>query len=555
MAAQQLNDVGLDLFPTHDDIASLLRTASDRAGDGSIDVDTCRDLLTLGGTHEGLVEPVRRAADEVARKDPAMREALARRSEAVVPDWMIEQQERIARAEAERLRDFECHRSFLESRLDEVAAGNFRVLQASADAYLGRFGHRLDREAAPHARLIQFLGEPLANRVLEGFIAVLDRSDLPSAADIAKVRAEQKSYLAELPMFCGVAELLRQRRPLDAVDRGTLAAVYAAWQRWPAAGNEGQIDIGPALEAFLFSVERREEEHFRTSIEPQLAAEHERVDELYRLIHDDRWALLARRLSVEWLHRFPDLPPRVQTLLVSCAADKVPDELRRQVDLGERIAGARDPETRLLWLSAGFVADFGHHRDALYTAAAGEPDFIWQIRDRFGREFEEEFSGFSISQLVFVVEAFGVHWKNVARLPGPIWGRQHPWDASRFVQQTISAIASRPSPEATEALQRLIDGPARSYADTARHALALQRKARRDAEYEAPSVRELQSVMDDGIPNPSTVCVPTYWTASPRCRKGCRVATPTCGLHTGGRRMNQETRSTAATDLLNSFPS
>ena len=330
---------------------------------------------------------------------------------------------------------------------------------------------------------------------------MLHRSDLPSASDIAKVGAENQYYAAEAPMFCGVAEILRHGRTLDAVSRDTLAAVYAAWQRWPGgAGNQGQIDIGPALEQVLFPDEGREEEHFRTSIEPQLAAGLEHVDELYRLIRDDRWAPLAGRLSVEWLLRFPSLPLRVQTMLVSCAVDRVPDELRRQVHLGERIEGAPDPETRLLWLSAAFMADFEHHRDALRAAAAEAPNLIWPIRDRFG-ESEEVFAGFSIEQLVFVVEAFGGHWKNELRAPGPMMGNQNSWDAIRFVGRAISAIASRSSPEATDALQRLIDGRAVSYADSTRHALALQRKVRRDDEYVAPSVRDLESAIHDGVPD------------------------------------------------------
>ena len=500
MAAHRLNDIGLDLFPTHDDVASLLRIASSRAGDGSIDVETCRDLFTLGATHEGPAEPLRRAAVEVARHDPVVRDALASRSEVAVPDWMVAQQERQARAEAERQQNFERHRAFLAARLSNVAAGNVSVLRASADAYLGRWGPRLNRDAAPHVRLNEFLGDPLANHVLEGFIAVLDRDDLPSAADIVMVRVEQKYYPAEVPMFCGVAELIRQGRPLDVVNRNTLAAVYAAWQRWPGAGDEGRVDIGPALERVLFPDERSEEDHFRTSIEPQLAAGLERVDELHRLIGDDRLASLAGRLCVDWLRRFPGLPASVQTMLVSCTVDKVLDELRRQVDFGERIDRARDPNTRLLWLSAAFVAEFEQHRDALHAAAADQPSFIWFIRDRFGRQFEEEFSRFSIPQLVFVVEAFGVRWEKVAAHPGYIRGSEHPWDASRFVGQAISEIASRPTPEATAALQRLIDGPAESYGDAAKHALAQQRKARRDAEYAAPSTQELKSVMDDRVP-------------------------------------------------------
>ena len=185
---------------------------------------------------------------------------------------------------------------------------------------------------------------------------------------------------------------------------------------------------------------------------------------------------------------------------MSCAIDRVPDELRRQVDLVERIEGAPNPETRLLWLSATFVADFEPHRDALRAAAVDAPNLIWPIRDRFG-ESEEVFAGFSIEQLTFVVESFGGHWKNVPTTPGLMLGNQNSWDASRFIGRAISAIASRSSPDATEALQRLIDGPAESYADSTKHALALQRKARRDAEYLAPSVRDLESAMHDGVPD------------------------------------------------------
>ena len=305
-AHEKFNEIGLGLFPTHDDVATLLRTASERTGGDPIDVDLCRDLFTLGSTHEGPAEPLRLAAAELADHDSVIREALASRAEVAVPAWVIKQRERIAREEAARLRNFERHRSYLESRQNEVADGNPRVLQRSADAYLGRLGHRLDREAAPHARLVEFLGEPLAGRVLEGFIAVLGRSDLPSAADIATVRADKKFYQAELPMFCGVAEMLRQGRPLAQLDRDTLAAVYATWRKWPGAGNQGQNDIAAALEAVLFSDAEGEEDHFRTSIEPQLAAGLEHVDELYRLVHDGTWASLAGSLSVEWLCRYPE---------------------------------------------------------------------------------------------------------------------------------------------------------------------------------------------------------------------------------------------------------
>lgn len=499
-AAHRLQDLGLGLFPTHDDVAGLLRAARDRAGDGPINETTWRDLLLLGGTHQGLAELVRRAAIEAARGDPAMLESIAIRSEVGEPEWKREQLARQAQEKAERQAIFQSHRDGLGERLGDVAAGDFRVLAQSAEAYVGRWHHWLKRDASPEARLHELLGPDLGDRVLEGFIAVLGRDDLPIASEIVASRLERMCYKAELPMVCGVAEMLRRGRDLAAVPRAALAATYTAWWRLPESRNEGVIDIAPALEAVLFPGEREAEDHFRASIEPQLAAVVDHVEELDRLTYDEHWASLCGRLSVDWLRRFPDLPCAVQKRLLPRSIEKCPEVLRRQIVFGERIRNAPDPELKRLWLAAAFVLDFDLHRDVLAEAAADDPGLIWSIRDRFGREHEEMFSDFSIPQLVFTVEAFGVHWENIARPPGPMWGSQDPWDASRFIAQSISAIASRPLPEATAALQRLIDGPAESYIDVSRHALAQQRKVRRDDEYAAPTVGELLSVMDGGIP-------------------------------------------------------
>ena len=499
MAGHRLRDLLLDLHPTHEDLVHLLGAVRRLAGDGSIDEETWRGLLLLGRTVDGLPEAVRGAAMEASNGEPRLIETLNELSDSPIPDWMLERERREAEAEAERQAIFQSHRDSLIERLEPIASGDYRILQAPAEAYLGRWNHSLDRALPPEVRLHDFLGAGLATAVLEGFIVVLGRTDLPSAADITGIRVERQYYLAELPMICGVAEMIRQGLPLDAVERGTLAAVYMAWWRLPESGNEGLIDIGPVLEEILFVDDLAAEEHYRTSIEPQLEAGLDNIDELYRLIHGERRAVLAGQLSVDWLQRYRDLPFDLEKMLVSCAVDKAPDELRRQVDIRERIAGAADGDRRLLWLSAAYVVEFEHHRDDLLAAAAGEPGFIWRIRDRFG-EGAGGFSALSFDQLRFVVEALAVHFPNVPTPVGIIRGDQNPWQASRFVGQAIFAIASRPTPEATEALQRLIDGPAQSYANAARHALAEQRKARRDSEYVAPSLGELQSVMADGVP-------------------------------------------------------
>ena len=58
----------------------------------------------------------------------------------------------------------------------------------------------------------------------------------------------------------------------------------------------------------------------------------------------------------------------------------------------------------------------------------------------------------------------------------------------------------RSSSRVRSGLKRLINGPAATYVHVARHALAQQRKARRDFEYDAPSVADLRAVMTDDLP-------------------------------------------------------
>ena len=507
MAAWRLDDTDLGLFPTHEDLATLLHALSARGADGSMDEETWRQLVLLGRTPDGIGGGVRETAIETANGNAALLAILDEVSRGHGPERRARRAQREDRAEA-RIQAFcRAQRALLAVQPHAVAAGAVQLLTVPAEVYLGRSHETFDSSLSPEVRLCELLGEPLVDQALAGFVAVLQRNDLPSAAAIADIHCRDSRFCAEEPMICGITEMLRQGRPLDAIDRTTLAAVYLAWKRAPESGTDGELDMEAALEEALFRNERDIEAHFRTSIEPQLAARREWVEELDQLTHDARWSRLAGRLAAEWLATHRNLPLRIQATLLSCALDKCPDQIANHLNVAERVEGAHDRDTMLLWLSAAFVADFENHRDKLHAGAADESGLLWFIRDRMGEEdqlgegLQERFKRFSIDQLVFVVEAFGVNWPQVATPTGVIMGKRIPWDACKFIEWTIHAISSRPTPGATEALRRLIDGPATSYTETARHALALQRRARRDFEYTAPSVRELQAVLTDGLPD------------------------------------------------------
>ena len=353
----------------------------------------------------------------------------------------------------------------------------------------------------------EFLGEDLADQVMACFVAALGRDDLPTASSIAEIRCESKHWVAEAVMICGVEELLRRGLPVRAIDRNTLAAVYMAWQRAPSTGRRDGIDIGKPLEEVLFESDADWEDHFRTSIEPELAADLDHVHELYRLTTDPDLAGLAGRLVVDWLRRNPALRCSTQADLLACALDCAEEETVRALILDRQSAIHPDRETTLLWLSADYTVDFERRRDTLLKAAANEPEFIWLIRDRIVPDRRDRsdsgqrkrVSRFSLAQCSFIVEAFGRQWPWTEQ-PGTSMGRQNPWDAARFIQYAIETIGGRPAPEATAVLQTLIADHAPTYANRMKHILHLQRRARRDFEYSAPTIGELQSAVTNALP-------------------------------------------------------
>ena len=157
------------------------------------------------------------------------------------------------------------------------------------------------------------------------------------------------------------------------------------------------------------------------------------------------------------------------------------------VDCRERMHA--DERAKLVWLSVVCAMDPAGYRQALLEAVETSPDFIEFVREQIGSMFA--FADVPLNSLLFVVEAFGGCWPKMVERPGRGrvgGGWNDPREASAFIERTIHAMANRPEPEASDALQVVFANHAPSYADTAKQALAFQCWARREFEYEIPTV-------------------------------------------------------------------
>ena len=508
MAGYALHDTGLGLYPTETDFVTLFRALRRRPDDGSIDHNTWSHILELARTGAGIPDNVCAVAREVAGHDTSLLTLLDNISQRGLPKWQVEQDRQNDADRAQRLAFFESRRKLHREHDDQIAAGDIDLLRESAAVYLDR-AYGFDSSGSAQARVLEFLGDDLGNRALKGFIAVLQREDLPSASEIAIAHSEGQSYPAEKLIICGIAELVRREVALETINRPSLRAAYMAWKRAAESSSPSHPDIGPAVESVLFDTEHAIEIHFRESIEPQLARQRHYVDELYDLTRDERWPRLAGNLAIEWLRDHAAMHNKVSKELMTCALTRAPIETLREFVVQSRVLrnSEDDDESVLLWQLADFVADFECCIEHLKKTALNHRNFIWLVRDLNASANGKLLSRLSVDQLAFIVYAFGEHWPNVNQPQGITGGSENPWNASRFIRRAIDAIAERPSTEATNALQSLIDAPAETYSEIARHALALQRKERRDGEYVPPSLPHLQSVMANDLPQtPKDMC-------------------------------------------------
>ena len=489
MACLELEATGLGLRPDGDDFAGVLKASRTGVEDGTVDPETRQELA---GFAQAAAQGAPLELDEAIAMAGAGREAMAESGETDAGSAVQQAARSLRRS--------------LSEEADAIAAGDVRVLALPAAVYLGRFdafgGLHWDPAVTPAERLREFLGDDLSARVLDGFVAVLGRGDLPGASEIAHIHCADREHEVEAPLLCGIDVALGRGLPFDGVERATLEAAYMAWQRAPRSASDGRLHTGSTLEAMVLRSLQDVERHFRASIEPQLACNADYVEDLDRLAAEYGFGFdgLAGRLAIEWLRAWPALNGDTQGELLTCALENAaPRALRDLVaDCGGR--AHPDERTRLGWLSVACVVDPEGSRSTLLAAAEDSPEFIGHVRERIGKIVR--FADVPLASLVFVVEAFGACWPKTPDVPGsgamgPGWN--DPRDASAFIERTFYAIGSRPEPEAGDALESLVENHAPSYADTAKLALAFQRRVRRDCGHTVPAVADLRILMAETL--------------------------------------------------------
>ena len=498
------------LWPTPEDVAVHLKTLNAKSKFSGEDRHTWRGLVNAARTEEGIPPTVLGLAEIGASRDAELHRFLHPDPDAEPPPWkrneeeaerrFAERQAERDRKELERLADYRDH-------IEGIRAGTSGALVTSAEMYHGRYTN-VDRKLAQTARLAQWMhgDASLIDAALEGFDRVIERKDLPSAAQVSDSYAEGKVWNLCHPLLAGLNERLAAGSSMQDVDTGVLQSAWCALHV-DLLNREGELaDLASALRSRLQDTPGAWEQTLRTWFEPQFRVRKDHATALYEFAHKEADTDLVFKLCADWLAAFPDLNVESETELmfglIRASGARRSEAYALLAEQAEtRLANAKelDDRRRLLWRSIAFMTAFD--RAEFWQQEAANQDFIWEVRRRigYGNEVESENMALHIEQAAWLISAFRRAWP-VAKPETYKRGDETSFDASQFLSRLIHDLAADTSDEAASALMALVGEDEDGYTNQLKAARASQQRRRVDAEFEPVSVATLANSVDNRPP-------------------------------------------------------
>jgi hypothetical protein len=501
---EDLPRVSEGLALTTADAAFFLSEIADKSVLTDTDINLWNDVVQSHAPRRGLSNELTDAVMRGTEKHLPLKERWQRLIAPPERNWEAERKQRVEEAKRKRAATYKRRRdNFLKAREGIKSGREVGYLNVLATAYLG-LNSDIDSEARPQEWIANWVGSDVAEAAESGFIAVLSRQDLPTAQQIVESQVEGKSWNVGRPMLCGLSVMKKRGIPLSSLPRPTLMAVLAAWCEMPEHYQKLADGLESELEAAALPTEADRTEFARTMVEPFLRAGREDATVLYKLQRSNILAGVVGRLALVWLRQIPNAPRPVQTELMEIALShgNKADVAQLVVERRPALAEAGD-HARRDWTAVGFVCDAEGSNDETSELARLDPTLIWSIR-RFvnaGSGAHSSKGSVAAAKRAAIIRLFANHWPSVPLPSSGRTGNTNPRDASEYIIGNIDALGADNSAEASEALDRLAtDADAAPYHDHIRHVRAVQRRARRDQEYIAPTCHQIKQTLRGGTP-------------------------------------------------------
>lgn len=362
----------------------------------------------------------------------------------------------------------------------------------------------VNHEITPRERLIEELGEDLADSIVKGFLAALANQKFNEIAEIAEADIEGKSYTQGYVVLAALDVMFQEWKdkltnlPNDILKKGIAYSMANAvdeetsWIGWI-------IDERPELYADAI------DEFWRA----QLDRAAERVTGLFAFGDDSHFKHVSERVIPALLRDYPSPHPQVlRDLMVNairyCDADEILDIVRTS-----RVsASERDEEQNAIWLSTGFVLNYEEFNTALDAHLCEFEQDRWYARTIIVDTLEvpdgTSGTGPNVAYRAAVIEVLGRYFGNVHHEIG-IGSRwvsdQDEPSASDDIRRIVHSLSQDSSHNTTIAISRLMQ---RDYLEQWRvdllYTLANQLRAAREAYFSYPDVDQVVATLSNAEP-------------------------------------------------------
>lgn len=365
----------------------------------------------------------------------------------------------------------------------------------------------------PVTHLIEVLGEENAAAAIDGFLAVLNRTDFPTLSTVAELQSKNKWFEWWLVIIAGLDESWSRTSELDKYADHILKVALVIDLCHPTFnGGTNNTDL-PSHGWKDATMSRKPElarDAYLAIARAKLEARALHIDGLHELLHNELLAPVRRNAVVTLLRDFPNAELKDLESLLDAALDLLGAcaeilEIARTALSDIRL----NEQQRDAWLAFAYLRAPHEFAVDVEARAMATPGMIWQLRDFSGRRRRGGVADrveLQVEQLTLIVHTAGRHFRNVFFPTGGWSGDTNEWDGAEFVRNLVNEISVNPSKAATLALEGLAaDEHLETYRLHIRHALANQMSRRREAEYKQPdwpqAIASLQNAQPASVPD------------------------------------------------------
>jgi hypothetical protein len=442
---------------------------------------------------------------DFADKDEQLKKIRTDLCQRKIEDWRFENNKKKLKHERDREKARKQNMANLEKTKDLIRSGrHLNNIGFLAQIYYGFFID-VDKNLSPIDRLRDKIGNEHLISALEGFNAVIRRTDLPTPTEIAEYKIKGSYFTWWYAILAGIDEGWAQERKIDIFPDNLLKSALAIALEHTTYEYKGK-DRYKTQREWIDSIVDQRPDLIQSTYEEMarivLKDKNSSSDIIHLLTNSNYTKPWRADLSLKLLYDCPPLNSNKLLLLINAAISNPAchKKLRTLSIVTINTIACMEREVGAIWRVVRFLLSNGDFLRKFIDYARCREWTHWILIEMINMTHDK--IELSINQLEAAITIVGYKHKNIYPPSGSWTGSWNPWDFAEPVRKWIDALSAISELNAAIALKHLLDNKSLStYHNHLRHAIASQAIIRREAKYKQPTWPETIETLRGGRPS------------------------------------------------------